>query len=115
MDRDKVSTQVGRLEVVEPCAVIREDVGEASAGGRAGQPLSRDRKQIPGADAVCVAEGNMLKSVIARAWERMTKLVADWLPGPAPRQQGAANYLHPHRPRLDEALLRDCRRIRYPC
>ena len=52
----------------EPCAGIREGVGEASAGGRAGQPLSRDRKLIPGADAVCVAEGNMLKSVIASAW-----------------------------------------------
>jgi hypothetical protein len=38
----------------EPCAGIREDVGEASAGERAGQPLSRDRKLIPGADAVCV-------------------------------------------------------------
>jgi hypothetical protein len=27
----------------EPCVGIREDVGEASAGERAGQPLSRDR------------------------------------------------------------------------
>lgn len=27
----------------EPCAGIREGVGEASAGERAGQPLSRDR------------------------------------------------------------------------
>jgi hypothetical protein len=52
----------------EPCEGIREDVGEASAGERAGQPLSRDRKLIPGADAVCVAEGNMPKSVIASAW-----------------------------------------------
>jgi hypothetical protein len=52
----------------EPCAGIREDVGEASAGERAGQPLSRDRKLIPGADAVCVAEGNMPKSAIASAW-----------------------------------------------
>ena len=52
----------------EPCAGIREDVGEASAGERAGQPLSRDRKPIPGADAVCVAEGNTLKSIIASAW-----------------------------------------------
>ena len=41
----------------EPCAGIREDVGEASVGERAGQPLSRDRKLIPGADAVCVVEG----------------------------------------------------------
>ena len=52
----------------EPCAGIREDVGEASAGERAGQPLSRDRKLIPGADAVCVAEGNMPESAIASAW-----------------------------------------------
>ena len=52
----------------KPCAGTREDVGEASAGERAGQPLSRDRKVIPGADAVCVAEGNMLKSVIASSW-----------------------------------------------
>jgi len=52
----------------EPCAGIREDVGEASAGERAGQPLSRDRKLIPGADAVCVAEGHMSKSANASAW-----------------------------------------------
>ena len=43
----------------EPCAGIREDVGEASAGERAGQPLSRDRKLIPGADA---------KSASASTW-----------------------------------------------
>ena len=36
----------------EQCAGIREDVGEASVGERAGQPLSRDRKLIPAADAV---------------------------------------------------------------
>jgi hypothetical protein len=52
----------------EPCAGNREDVGEASVGERAGQPLSRDRKLIPGADAVCVAEGNMSKSANASAW-----------------------------------------------
>ena len=52
----------------KPCAGIREGVGEASAGERAGQPLSRDRKLIPGADAVCVAEGNMSKSANASAW-----------------------------------------------
>ena len=52
----------------EPCAGIREDVGEASAGERAGQPLSRDRKLIPGADAVCVAEGNRSKSANASTW-----------------------------------------------
>jgi hypothetical protein len=52
----------------EPCAGVREDVGEASAGGRAGQPLSRDRKLILGADAVCVAEGNTPKRANASAW-----------------------------------------------
>ena len=52
----------------EPCVGIREDVGEASAGGRAGQPLSRDRKLIPGADTVCVVEGNMSKSANASTW-----------------------------------------------
>ena len=52
----------------EPCAGIREDVGEVSAGERAGQPLSRDRKLIPGADAVCVVEGNMPKSANASTW-----------------------------------------------
>ena len=51
----------------EPCAAIREDVGEASAGERAGQPLSRDRKLFPGADAVCVAEGHMTERVNASA------------------------------------------------
>jgi len=40
----------------EPCAGIREDVGEASAGERAGQPLSRDRKLIPGARR-CLCSG----------------------------------------------------------
>ena len=52
----------------EPCAGIREDIGEASVGERAGQPSSRDRKLILGADAVCVAEGNMSKSANASAW-----------------------------------------------
>jgi hypothetical protein len=42
----------------KPCAGLREDVGEASAGERAGQPLSHDSIEIPGADAVQNAEGN---------------------------------------------------------
>ena len=36
----------------EPCAGVREGVGEASAGERIGQPLSRESDLIPGADAV---------------------------------------------------------------
>lgn len=42
----------------EPCAGIREGVGEASAGERAGQPLSRESYSAPGADAVLNAEGD---------------------------------------------------------
>ena len=42
----------------EPCVRVREDTGEASAGERRGQPLSRERNLIPGADAVIRAEGN---------------------------------------------------------
>ena len=48
-----VATHIGP----EPCADIREDVGEASAGERTGQPLSRERTIIPDADAVSAAEG----------------------------------------------------------
>jgi hypothetical protein len=51
----------------EPCAGIREEVGEASAGVRTGQPLSRDRKLFPGADAVCVAEGKTSECASASA------------------------------------------------
>jgi hypothetical protein len=42
----------------KPCAGIREDVGEASAGERIGQPLSRESDKSQGADAVSYAEGN---------------------------------------------------------
>jgi len=42
----------------EPCGRVREDTVEASAGERIGQPLSRDRRMKPGADAVVSAEGN---------------------------------------------------------
>lgn len=51
----------------EPCAGIREGVGEASVGERAGQPLSREIKLEPGADAVCWSEGNTVACVIASA------------------------------------------------
>ena len=36
----------------KPCAGVREDVGEASAGEHIGQPSSREIVAIPGADAV---------------------------------------------------------------
>ena len=41
----------------EPCADACKGVGEASAGECAGQPLSRERPVIPGADTVPNVEG----------------------------------------------------------
>ena len=51
----------------EPCAGIREGVGEASAGERIGQPLSRENKIVPGADVLRITEGNMDGGIIANA------------------------------------------------
>ena len=42
----------------EPCVVVCKDGGEASVGERIGQPLSRERNLMPGADAVVRTEGN---------------------------------------------------------
>ncbi len=49
----------------KPCAGAREDVGEASAGERIGQPSSLENILSPGADAVDKAEGNTFGRVIA--------------------------------------------------
>jgi hypothetical protein len=51
----------------EPCAVTREGKREASVGGYTGQPLSRDRSQIRGADDVGLSEGNTFERVSASA------------------------------------------------
>ena len=42
----------------EPCGDTREGGVEASAGEGTGQPLSRERSSVPGADAFQIAEGN---------------------------------------------------------
>ena len=42
----------------KPCADLREDVGEASAGERTGQPWSCERLILPDADVVRLTEGN---------------------------------------------------------
>jgi hypothetical protein len=52
----------------EPCAGIREGVGEASVGERIGQPLSRERLFISEADAVIESEGETDGRVSASAW-----------------------------------------------
>ena len=49
----------------EPCGGPREGIGEASAGDRAGQPLSRESSVIPDADAFPTAEGNTDEGVSA--------------------------------------------------
>lgn len=51
----------------ESCVAHREVRREALTGVRIGQPLSRVRIFIPGADAVRLAEGNMTERVIASA------------------------------------------------
>ncbi len=48
-----VATRIGP----KPCIVAREGRGEASAGVRIGQPLSRERRLNPGADVVSQTEG----------------------------------------------------------
>ena len=70
----------------KPCVGIREGVGEASAGEHIGQPLSRESVFAQGADAVTLAEGNMVGHVIAsvqsalrglRPWHVWTLLVRE--------------------------------------
>jgi hypothetical protein len=51
----------------EPCVGPREGPGEASAGDRAGRPLSRERAIVPGADVVTVTEGHTNGRVSASA------------------------------------------------
>ena len=43
----------------KPCVCVREGAGEASAGERMGQPLSRESQVTPGADVLIPTEGDM--------------------------------------------------------
>jgi hypothetical protein len=79
----------------EPCAVVREDLGEASVGECIGQPLSREIDVIPGADTVLLVEGNTDGRAIAsarparrgrRPWHVRTLLVRE--PGDLMLDQG---------------------------
>ena len=63
--------EVANHVVPESCAAYREVRREALTGERTGQPWSRDRKDIPGADAVPRAEGNT--DVRAHASARTTR------------------------------------------
>ena len=84
----------------KPCAGVREGIGEASAGDRIGQPLSREIDVILGADAVLVAEGNTDGRAIAsahpaqrglRPWHVRTLLVRE--PGDLMSGQSGAPLL----------------------
>ncbi len=83
----------------KPCAVVREDLGEASAGDRIGQPLSREIP-LPGADAVQKAESNTDGRATAsahparrglRPWHVRTLLVRE--PGDLMSDQGGSPSL----------------------
>jgi hypothetical protein len=60
-----VATRIGP----EPCVGVREGFGEASAGERIGQPLSRESLIVPGADVVEITEGYTNEGVM-RAFVR---------------------------------------------
>jgi hypothetical protein len=88
----------------EPCAGVREDLGEASVGDRIGRPLSREIGLLLGADAVLLAEGNMDGCAIAstcpaqrgrRPWHVRTLLVRE--PGDLMSDQGRCAASGPHR------------------
>ena len=55
----------------EPCVGVREDGDEASVGEGIGQPLSREIRVNPGADAVPLVEGHMAGCALASA--RLTR------------------------------------------
>jgi hypothetical protein len=74
--------------VPEPCGSVRESVAEASAGVRAGQPLSHEMIFVPVADRLQYLEGNTARYAIAsgarirrgrRTWHVRT--LFDWEPG----------------------------------
>ena len=64
--KDRYDEGIANRIVPEPCIGGREASGEASVGDGTGQPLSRDRN-ILGADAVEIAEGNMVEHANASA------------------------------------------------
>ena len=51
----------------ESCVAAREGISEALTGERTGQPLSRETVLIPGADDVCLSEGNTAGRATASA------------------------------------------------
>ena len=84
----------------KPCAGAREGAGEASVGECIGQPLSREIRVNPGADAVLLVEGNMAGCALAsarltrrgrRPWHVQTLLARE--PGDLVSGQGGLPFL----------------------
>ena len=84
----------------KPCAAVREGTGEASVGECIGQPLSREIGLFLGADAVLLAEGDMVGCAIAsahparrgrRPWHVRTLLARE--PGGLMSDQGGSQPL----------------------
>ena len=82
------SKDLANHTVLESCVAYREVRREALTEVRIGQPLSRERSFIQGADVFSTAEGNTVRSAIAssvpalrglRPWHVRTLLV--WEPG----------------------------------
>src|SRR5215211_1407318 len=96
----------------EPCVSGREARGEASAGERAGQPLSRESPMVPDADAVTKAEGHTIEGTSAssrsirrgqRPWHARTLLARE--PKDLPPTTGPpAVWSAPARPRASAAM-----------
>ena len=72
----KVSNSEGIANhtVPESCVEYREVQREALTGVRVGQPLSRERQFLRGADVVQKTEGNTNRRVIASAWTALRGL-----------------------------------------
>ena len=62
------SKGLANYTVPESCVAYREVRREALTVVRVGQPLSRERYILQGADAVVPAEGNTYRRVTASAW-----------------------------------------------
>jgi hypothetical protein len=58
----------------EPCAHVREGLGEASVGERIGQPLSRERKSQPRMPTPC----RWRKAIRRAAYERLCPSDPAW-------------------------------------
>jgi hypothetical protein len=79
-ERCLTAALTGRLLRIgpEPCVCVREDADEASAGERIGQPSSRERFKVSGADVFKSTEGKTGGGAIASRRSARRGLIAGW-------------------------------------